>query len=253
MRALVTGASSGIGRAIATRLAADGHDLIVTARREERLLALKQELDADVEIVPADLSREEECFALFDRVKDQPFDILINNAGLGVFGAFQKTDLTRELGMLRVNITAMHILMKLCLEKFAGQDRGYILNVASSAAFLPGPLFSGYYASKAYVLRLSQAVREELRREKSNVYIGAFCPGPIATEFGQAADVKKGFTGVPLSCAADYAVRMMYKRKAVIIPGATMKLARVLDKILPDGVLARAAYNLQKTKFGGSV
>ncbi|MDL2236372.1 SDR family oxidoreductase [Christensenellaceae bacterium OttesenSCG-928-K19] len=250
MKALITGASSGIGRAMAARLAEDGYDLIITARRKDRLEELQSLLKVDVEIITADLTHEDECYALWEQVKDSPIDIFINNAGFGVFGAFDKTDLAREVDMLHVNITAMHILMKLCLQKFLEQGHGYLLNVSSSAAFLPGPLFSSYYASKAYVLRLTQAVREELRRAQSEVYVGAFCPGPIKTEFGKSADVTKSFSGMDVGEAVDYAVRMMYKRKGVIVPGALMKLARAVEAILPQGLLTRIAYNLQHTKFG---
>ena len=165
MKALVTGASSGIGRDIARGLAARGCDLVLTARREERLRALASELSmVRVTILPADLSSREGCRALYRAAQGENIDILVNNAGLGLFGPFDETDLEAELGMLDVNIIAMHMLMKLFLPDLEAKGRGYILNVASSAAFLPGPLLSSYYASKAYVLRLSEAVAEELRR-----------------------------------------------------------------------------------------
>ena len=164
MKALVTGASSGIGRDIARVLAARGCDLVLTARREERLRALASELSmVRVTILPADLSSREGCQALYRAAQGENIDILVNNAGLGLFGPFDETDLEAELGMLDVNIIAVHMLMKLFLPDLEAKGRGYILNVASSAAFLPGPLLSSYYASKAYVLRLSEAVAEELR------------------------------------------------------------------------------------------
>ena len=154
MKALVTGASSGIGRDIARVLAARGCDLVLTARREERLRALASELSmVRVTILPADLSSREGRQALYRAAQGENIDILVNNAGLGLFGPFDETDLEAELGMLDVNIIAMHMLMKLFLPDLEAKGRGYILNVASSAAFLPGPLLSSYYASKAYVLR----------------------------------------------------------------------------------------------------
>lgn len=166
MKALVTGASSGIGREIAILLDGMGYDIIAVARREDRLSKLKSILKNNTEIRTADLSKKEECEKLFADFPD--IDVLINNAGFGVFGEFGKTELEDELEMISVNIAALHILTKLYLNSFRKKNRGYILNVASSAAFFPGPLFSSYYASKAYVYRLSRAIRYELKKEHSN-------------------------------------------------------------------------------------
>ena len=163
MKALVTGASSGIGREIARELARRGYDLILTARRADRLRELAAELPVAVEVLPADLTDRAQVTDLWERVKDQDIDILVNNAGRGLFGPFDETDLDTELEMLEVNIVALHTLTKRFLPKLKARGTGRILNVASSAAFLPGPLLSSYYASKAYVLRLSEAVAEELR------------------------------------------------------------------------------------------
>lgn len=248
MKALITGASSGIGREIAVRLASDGYDLIVVARREDRLSDLQKIIPSSVEAIAVDLSKREDCFSLYQQVKDEEIGILVNCAGFGVFGPFDQTDLGRELSMLDVNIDAVHILTKLFLKDFMRKDYGYILNVASSAAFLPGPLFSSYYASKAYVLRLTEALRTELRHAHKNVYIGALCPGPVNTEFNQTADVKFSIGGLSASYVANYAVKKMYAKKAVIVPGALMKVVRFFTKILPDGVLARLAWYMQKKK-----
>lgn len=158
-----------------------------------------------VTILPADLSSREGCRALYRAAQGENIDILVNNAGLGLFGPFDETDLEAELGMLDVNIIAMHMLMKLFLPDLEAKDRGYILNVASSAAFLPGPLLSSYYASKAYVLRLSEAVAEELRRAGSGVRISVLCPGPVQTEFDQVANVC--FSAPSLSSQAGGGVR----------------------------------------------
>ncbi len=248
MKALITGASSGIGRDIAKNLSKRGYDLVITARREERLLELKNELATDVIVIPADLSKKEECLRLYGQTKNEDISVLINNAGYGVFGAFDKTGLPEEIDMLDVNIISAHILMKLFLKDFIAENRGYILNVASSAAFLPGPLFSSYYASKAYVLRLTQAVSEELRRAGKNVSVSALCPGPVDTEFNKTAGVQFGFGGLSSPSVADYAVKKMFAKKTVIVPGATMKFARFFSKLLPDSLLAKTAYNLQNKK-----
>ncbi len=250
MKALITGASSGIGRDIATVLSKKGYDLIITARREDRLAELKDELSTNVRIITADLSKKEECFHLYDAVKEENIDLLVNNAGYGVFGAFDETDLTAELNMIDLNIISVHILTKLFLKDFIKKDCGYILNVASSAAFMPGPLFSSYYASKAYVLRLTQAIREELRKENRNVYVSALCPGPVNTEFNQTAGVQFGLHGLSSKDVAEYAVTKMFEGKTVIVPGAIMKGARFFSKLLPDELIAKFAYRFQSGKKG---
>ncbi|MHB8062158.1 MAG: SDR family NAD(P)-dependent oxidoreductase, partial [Ruminiclostridium sp.] len=173
MKALITGASSGIGRDMSIILSKKGYDLILVARRMEKLEELKKTLSTDVQTISLDLSKEESCFSLYEQVKNESVDILINNAGFGIFGAFDEIDIHEELKMLNTNIIAVDILTKLFLKDFKRKNSGYILNVASSAAFLPGPLLSSYYASKAYVLRLTEAIHEELRRAGSKVYVGS--------------------------------------------------------------------------------
>lgn len=250
MKALVTGASSGIGRDIAVLLDKMGYDLILVARRKERLEELKNRLSGNTQIICTDLTKQENCFALYEQVKDQDLHIVINNAGFGLFGRFYKTDLHRELEMVDLNIKAVHILTKLFLRDFKCRNSGYLLNVASSAAFLPGPLLSTYYATKAYVFRLTLAIYEELRRCKSKVYIGVLCPGPVDTEFGRTANVKFSLKGMHSRDVAAYAMEEMFKRKLVIIPGISMKLSRVAERLMPDKLLLRAAYHFQKKKEG---
>jgi short-subunit dehydrogenase len=249
MKALITGASSGIGRDIARVLSAKGYDLILVARRLDRLEDLKKELSCDVQTISLDLAQEEACFGLYDLVKDQEIDILINNAGFAVYGEFDQTDLVRELELIHTNVQAVHILMKLFLQDFKQRDQGYILNVASSAAFLPGPLMAAYYASKAYVLRLTEAVHEELRKINSKVYVGALCPGPVRTEFEKTANIKFGVKALDSPYVARYTVDQMLKHKRVIIPGLLMKAAFVFTKILPQKILLRFLYKIQKEKF----
>lgn len=250
MKALVTGASSGIGRELALLLSEDNYDIIAVGRDERRLADLADATRGGTRIIQADLSRREACFALYQAVKDEDIQILVNCAGFGVFGAFTDTDLAKELGMLDVNVESLHILTKLFLKDFLRKDYGYILNVASAAAFMPGPLFSSYYASKAYVLRLTEAIHEELRREGSHVYIGALCPGPVDTRFDQIAGVNASLSGESAKAIAEYALKKMYRRKTVIVPGTLMKLARVASKILPDPLMARFAYLSQRRKLG---
>lgn len=249
MKALITGASSGIGREMARVLAGRGCSLILTARRTGRLEELQRELPAGkVRILPADLGKEEDCFRLYGQVKEENVDILVNCAGFGVFGPFSETSLDRELEMLDVDVRALHILTKLFYLDFRKRNSGYILNVASSAAFLPGPLLSSYYAAKAYVLRLTQALAEELRRDGSAVYIGALCPGPVKTEFDSVADVRFSVKGLSSELVARYAIDRMFAGKTVIVPGVQMKAAHFLVRFLPDRAVARIAYHMQKRK-----
>lgn len=248
MKALITGASSGIGRDIAAELSKRGFDLVLVARRTNRLEELKNTLDTEVTVISADLSNAENCIKLYEQCGD--IDILVNNAGFGVFGEFDETDLGRELEMIDVNIKAVHILTKLFLRDFKVKNSGRILNVASSAAFFPGPVFSSYYASKAYVYRLSEAIYRELRHDKSKVSISVLCPGPVSTEFGDVADVHFSAPGLTSKYVAEYAVKKMLAGKHVIVPGFLMKFTRVLSKLLPDRFSSVFVWYIQKKKCG---
>ena len=249
LKALVTGASSGIGRDIAKELAKRNIDLILVSRDLDKLKQVKDQIkNVNVEIISKDLSSEQNCIDLYEQVKEQKIDILINNAGFGAFGEFSEIPLETELYMIKTNIIAMHILTKLFLQKMKKENSGYILNVASIAGYMPGPLMSAYYSSKAYVVRLTQSIREELRREKSNVKVGVLCPGPVDTNFNNVAGVK--FKMKPLSSeyVARYTVDRILKKKFYLIPGIQIKAARFLAKITPDTILAKIAYNIQVRK-----
>ena len=237
MKALVTGASGGIGRDMARMLSAIGYDLIAVARSRDKLEALKQELNTEVQVLPLDLSREQACFDLYNQVKDQNIDVLINNAGYGMYGRFYDTDLEQELNMLRLNIQAVHILTKL-----------FLRDVSSSAAFFAGPLMSSYYASKAYVFRLTEAVYEELRREKSDVSISVLCPGPVDTGFNDRAGVKFSVKGLSSCEVAAYALRKMFQKKLLIVPGALMKAAKFTGRLAPEKLMLRCSYHMQNRK-----
>lgn len=250
MKALVTGAGSGIGKAIAMCLAEDNYDIIAVGRDERKLLDTAAYIPTDTTCLRADLSNRKECFDLYQRIKHENVEIVVNNAGFGVFGPFSETDLGSELSMLDVNIESLHILTKLFVKDFIKKDHGYILNVASAAAFLPGPLFSSYYASKAYVMRLTQAIHEELRRARKNVYIGALCPGPVATPFNDNAGVVHSLPGLSPMQVARYAVRKMYAKKTIIIPGLPQKLLRIGTKIVPESIAVRITWLVQRHKLG---
>ncbi len=248
MKILITGASSGIGRDFARVFHRAGHELFLAARSTERLSELCRELDGKPKIFSVDLSKKESCFELYSALKDENIDMLINNAGFGAFGFFTEGDLERELEMINLNICAVHILTKLFLRDFEQRGYGYILNVASSAAFLPGPLMSVYYATKAYVLRLSAAIREELRRKGSRVYVGVLCPGPVDTEFNKTAGVSFSLRSLPSMRVAEYAVKKMFEGRGIIVPGFSIKLGVFAQRLLPTDLAARIAYNIQKKK-----
>ncbi|MDD2435038.1 MAG: SDR family oxidoreductase [Bacilli bacterium] len=248
MKALITGASSGIGRDMARILSERGYDLILVARRKNRLEELKKELKTNVEIINLDLASTFNCMKLYNKVKKQDIDIVINNSGFGIFGAFSDTKLDPDLDMIDLNIKAVHSLTKVFLQDFKEKNKGYILNVASSAAFQGGPLMATYYATKSYVLRITEAIHEELRRENSNVYVGVLCPGPVNTEFNDIANVKFGIKAMDSYEVAKYALDKMFKKKFIIIPGLKMKLTIILGNFIPRKLKLRITYNIQKRK-----
>ena len=246
MKALITGASSGIGRDMARYLSSLGYDLVIVARRKELLEELKKELKTNVEIVTMDVSEEENCYKLYEEHKD--IDILINNAGFGLFGHFVDTDLDKEINMIDTNITAVHILTKLYLKDMVQKNSGHILNVASIAGFMVGPLMATYYATKNYVVSFTRAIHKELKKKKSNVKISVLCPGPVKTEFNNVAGVRFALKGLSSEYVAKYAIDNMLKNKAVILPGFTIKLSKIASKIMPDPIVIETAYHVQKSK-----
>lgn len=250
MKVLITGASSGIGRDLAREFAKKNYDIVLVARNIEKLESIKKELieryKVKVEYFSVDLSDREKCIELYNKVRD--IDILINNAGLGDFGNFSKTKLEKDFSIIDTDIIAMHILTKLYLKDMKEKNSGKILNVASIAGFLPGPLMATYYASKNYVVRLSEAIREELKKEKSNVQISILCPGPVRTNFNNVANVKFEISSLSSEYVAKYAVRNLLKNKFYIVPGFQIKCAKFFSKIVPTPILAKCTYYMQKRK-----
>ena len=252
--ALITGATSGIGEQFANLLALEKYNLFLTGRREDKLKALKKELEnkygINVDYYALDLNEDKAAIKLYDEIKSREIEIdyLINNAGFGLLGEFSETNIDKELDMINTNIKAVHILTKLFLQDFILRDKGYILNVSSSASFLAGPLMSTYYATKNYVSRLTEAIYEELRRKKSNVYVGLLCPGPVDTEFNEVANVKFSLKGQSSEYVAKYAIDKMFKRKLIIIPGFKMKFICSMNKFVPKKLLLKITYNIQKKK-----
>lgn len=251
MKALITGASSGIGRDMARVMASKEYDLVIVARNKEELEKLAVELQEkykiNVETISMDLSVSENCKELYQNVKD--IDILINNAGFGDCGNFTKTSLDKDLMMIDTNIKAYHILTKLYLAEMKERGNGKILNVASIAGFMPGPLMTTYYATKAYIVRLSESIREELKKEKVNVQISILCPGPVDTNFNKVANVKFHMREANSMEIAQYAIKKLEKGKFYIIPGIDVKLAKIGAKLLPASFVSKITYVIQKRKI----
>ena len=278
MWALVTGASSGIGRDIARYLYNLGYSLILVARNKDGLDAVKSELEENsnfdkkekisdknndeiqkikskeiskkqqILVISKDLSKKEECMNLYEETKHISLDLLVNNAGFGVFGEFIETDIDKEISLINTNITAVHILTKLYLKDMIKKNSGHILNVASIAGMEPGPLMSAYYASKSYVIRLSRAINKEIKKKKSNVKISILCPGPVDTNFNNVAKVVFKAPSMPSEKVAKYGIDKTLKGKLIIIPGVLNKSVRFFSKIVPDCILEECAYHIQRRK-----
>lgn len=254
MIALITGASSGIGKELAKNLAGRGFNLILVARRPAKLKEVKEEIgmfsDVKIKLICRDLSKPEQCVDLYRQVERLNVDIVVNNAGFGLFGKFDQTDLDRELLMIDTNIKAVHILTKLFLQDFKRRNYGFILNVSSIAGFMAGPLMATYYASKNYVLQLTRAISEELRQDGRNVYVGALCPGPVDTEFNSVAGSEFAIGGASAAEVAEYAIEQMFKGKTIIIPKTEIKALAAVARAVPQRLMLMGTYFAQTARRG---
>ena len=249
--ALITGASSGIGEELAKLYAKRGYCIALAARRADRLYDLAMKLETDTRVIPCDLADRDACYDLFEAVSDLNVELLVNCAGFGAVGRFDAIDLERQVEMTDVNCTALMILTYLFLKDFRYRDRGAILNVASSAGLLPGgPYMATYYATKAYVASLTQAVAEEFRLEGKGIYVGCLCPGPVDTEFNSVAEVQFALKGISAEKCVKAALSGMKKRKTVIVPTLTMKGAVTAGRLLPRKTAVRftAKQQIKKTQ-----
>ena len=248
--AVITGASSGIGTEFARRLAKEGFPLVLVARRKDRLEQLAASLETECIVITADLSDMEECRRVMRELDSKEIEVFINNAGFGYCGEILNIETKTELDMIDVNVKAMHLFAKLALERMVKKDKGYVLNVASSAGLLPaGPYMSAYYATKAYVTSFTRGVAEELRRKKSHVYIGCLCPGPVDTEFNRVANVEFALRGISAYDCANYAVTQMFRKKVTIVPAFQMKALVVLSRFIPTKLYVRIAAKQQRKKI----
>jgi len=252
--ALITGASGGIGYELALLLARDGFDCILVARSRDKLDELAARLESEFRVktlvVARDLSKPTAVDEIYEEVSaaSMSIDLLVNNAGFPVYGRFVDTDWQAELDMLQVNVVALTALTKLFVRGMVERRNGRILNLASTAAFVPGPLMAVYYASKAYVLSFSQALANEL--QGTGVTVTALAPGPTRTGFqkrgvmedsrlvrGQIADAKS-------VAAAGY--RGMMRGKTIVIPGFSNKLIPWVARVSPRGAVTRVVRRMQE-------
>ena len=247
MKVLVTGASSGMGRDMAKYLLNLGYSIIAVAKSKENLDKEFKEYKNKVKTYAYDLTKEEECIKLYEEVKKENIDILINNAGFGDSGNFTETNLDKEMDMIDLNIKAYHILTKLFLKDFVKRDYGRILNVASIAGFMPGPYMATYYASKNYIVSLSLAIYEELKKDKSKVKISIFCPGPVDTNFNNVANVKFNIGALSSEYASKVAIDGMFQNKLLIIP-YNMKGNHLLTKIAPTKIVLKVISLIQERR-----
>ena len=249
MKALITGATSGIGLDMARYLATMKCELILVARNREKLELIQEQLPTKVTIIVADLSNEQRVKDLYVLAKKENIDILINNAGLGDFGYLTDTDLNKDLELINTNIKAVHILTKHMVKDMEKRDTDtYILNVASSAAFQPGPLMSTYYATKSYVYQLTEALYYEQKKKKTKVHVSVLCPGPVETNFNNVAGVTFSVKPLKSSYVAKYAIDKMFENKMLIIPGFKMKCAKFFGRFISDKKKLKITYNIQKKK-----
>ena len=201
------------------------------------------------QIISCDLSDENNCIKLAEYLKTKNLTLFINNAGFGDWGSFDNTDLNKELDMINVNIKALHILTKEILKDFKKKDRGYILNVASSAGLLDGgPYMAAYYATKAYVTSLTSSIYEELKEAGSHVHISMLCPGPVDTNFNNVAGVTFALSGISASYCARYALSELFKGTLTIVPTFTMKAAVLAGKFAPRKLLIKITAKQQLKK-----
>lgn len=250
MKALITGASSGIGKDMAIYLGKLGYDVVLVSRNKTDLDEVAQLVDTNSEVVAMDLCNRDNVFKLYEMYKGQ-IDFLINNAGFGLFGNTWETDLEKELRMIDLNVSCLHILTKLFLKDMVANDRGYILNVGSSAGFLAGPVLNTYYASKNYVNKWTMAIYEELRRVKSNVVVSCLCPGPVNTNFNNVAGGSFNMKALSSEYVAKYAIDKCMNKKTIIVPGLFVRLGIFFNKFLPYKLSLRIVYNIQNKKSKG--
>ena len=248
--ALITGASTGIGKELALVFARQGHHLVLVARSATGLSTLSETITRQYPVrtvvIPMDLTANGAPQEIFNQLlqQDIQLDVMVNNAGAGQCGLFETIDQTKNDQIIDLNIRALTALTKLCIHHMRQYSGGKILNVASTGAYQPGPFIAVYYATKAYVLSLTQALRHELK--KSDITISALCPGSTATEFSRRAGKADIKGAMPPHKVAECAYKSLLKGKAVIIPGLMNKIFIVISKLVPASLSASIVARVQR-------
>ena len=248
--ALITGASSGIGLELARVFAREGYRLVLVARNQKRLEEIVQELrPTEAQVIAVDLSLPDAPAAILGKVPK--VDVLVNNAAFGAFGKFAEKTLAEELNMMQLNMTALVILTRLYLPNMISAGNGKIMNVASTAAFQPGPLMAIYFATKAFVLSFSEAIANEL--EGTGVTITALCPGPTASDFQERAKMQnsglvKGRNMMDARTVAEIGYRGMLAGKTIVIPGLGNKLLTQSLRLSPRSVVTKMVRRMQEER-----
>ena len=254
---LITGASSGIGLELAKIFAREKYNLVLTARNQTKLEELQSEIRnsfaVDVLVIPKDLSLKNSACEIYEEIKNKnvKIEILVNNAGFGGYGGFVKTNLESEVNMINLNVTSLVKLTKYFLQDMFLQKSGKILNVASTAAFQPGPLMAVYYATKSFVLSFSEAIAEEL--EGSGITVTALCPGPTESGFQEAANITQSRLvkdrKLPSSKdAAEYGYKALMKGKGVAVHGFINYLMTNAIRFVPRKVITKVVHFIQKER-----
>jgi hypothetical protein len=240
MKALVTGGTSGIGYCMVEDLIKRGYEVSVVSRREGDLPKLIEKYpDAKIHFGSYDLSDENECFRLLKDTENEDFDLFVNNAGFGDIGKITKTDIQKEIKMVKVNDIAALILVKEFLIRFIKKDHGRVLLVCSAAAFGVAPYMNVYYASKAFVYSLVHGYYRELKEMKSKVTISALCPGPVKTRFEEVANAKFSIGSLQPEFVGSYAIKKTLKGKTTIVPGFKMKCLHFFSHLFPRKVISK--------------
>lgn len=249
-KALITGASSGFGADFADILAQKGMNLVITARRIEKLNALKEKIvekyGVDVRVIAMDLTGFDAAERLYAEVKDENIDMLINNAGYGMYDYFERQDAAALNRMVQLNVVSAMTLANLFVKDFAAKNSGWILNTASFAAFNPTPFYAVYGATKAFLMNFSVALRTELKKNGTNVCVTALCPGFTATEFVETAGQKRSWL-VEKTIGRSYpaaveAINGLLKNKPVVMPRLMNRFGAICLRFMPRSMAAAAAF-----------
>lgn len=248
MKCLVTGASSGIGKDMSKLLSDLGYQVIMVSSNKEKLELASSEVN-NSKIYVADLSNDNDVNDLCEFILKEKPEIVINNAGFGAFGFYDEIDINKELEMIKVNVASVHKITRTCLQYMEGVNNPYILNVASLAGLMPGgPMLSAYYATKSYVRSYTLGIYKELKQEKKNINISVLCPGPVNTNFNKVAGGHFSVKSLSSEYVAKYAIKKMFKKKLLIIPGFSTKLGFFFSRFLPIKLLLSITFKIQHKK-----